>query len=105
MSRKKSLEEEINEFLDHWDSRQNYAFLRDIEPIYQLFDVGEKQEEDWAWQQIGGDEENLRVVRLTRLVYLVSWLAQFHSAKLCSINTRFKGLWKRIEKEGTLDAT
>ncbi len=98
MARKKTMEQEINDFLESWDFRQQVAFLRDIIPLFELYDV--EDEDDWVEKKVGGDEENVRTVRLIRTVYLVSRIAEFHAGKLCSINVNFKNLWKRMEKEG-----
>lgn len=98
MARKKSIEQEINDFLDIWDCRALTTFLRDIIPLFELYDV--EDEDDWVEKEVGGDAENVRTVRLIRTVYLVSRIAEFHAGKLCTINIGFKQLWKRMEKQG-----
>ncbi len=98
MGRKKTIEQEINDFLESWDCKQQIAFLRDIIPLFELYDV--EDEDDWVEKKVGGDEENVRNVRLIRTVYLVARIAEFHAGKLCSINVNFRNLWKRMEKEG-----
>ncbi len=96
MAKKKTLEEEINEFLEIWGCREMTTFLRDIIPLFELYDV--EEEADWVKDAVG--EEDERNVRLIRTVYLVSKIAEFHAGRLCSINVRFKNLWKRMEKHG-----
>lgn len=96
MGKKKSLEEEINDFLDVWDCKQQIAFLRDIIPLFELYDV--EDEDDWVENKVGGGEENVRNVRLIRTVYLVSKIAEMHSSKLCSIKFNFKNLYQKMEK-------
>lgn len=96
MPKKKSLEQEINEFLDLWDCKQLCAFLRDIIPLFELYDVDD--EDDWVKEAVG--EENQRNVRLIRTVYLVSRIAEFHTGKLCSVKMNFKDIYKRMEKQG-----
>lgn len=98
MAKKKSLEEEINEFLNDWDFRSLTNFLRDIIPLFELYDV--EDEDDWVEKAVGGDAENVRTVRLIRTVYLVSRIAEFHAGKLCSINIKYKNIWKKMEKQG-----
>lgn len=98
MKKKKTLEEDINEFLDAWDCNQIISFLKDIFPLFQLYDVDDKN--DWVEKEVGGDEENIRTVRLIRTVYLVSKIAEFHAGKLCSIKINFKDIYKRMEKNG-----
>lgn len=94
MAKKKTLEQEINDFLDAWDCKQQIAFLRDIIPLFELYDV--EDEDDWVKDAVG--KENERNVRLVRTVYLVSKIAEFHAGKLCSIKIGFKDLYKRMEK-------
>lgn len=98
MSRKLTIEEEINAFLDKWDCKQQIAFLRDIIPLFKLYDVDE--EDDWVEKEVGGDDENVRTIRMIRTVYLVSRICAFHAGKLCTVNMHFKDLWKRMEKHG-----
>lgn len=93
---KKTIEEEIINFLEIWDCKQQIAFLRDIIPLFELFDV--EDENDWVKNIVG--EENERNVRLVRMIYLVSKIAEFHAGRLCRVNTNFKNLWKKIEKQG-----
>jgi hypothetical protein len=104
MARKKTIEQEINDFLESWDCQQQIAFLRDVIPLFELYDV--EDEDDWVEKEVGGDEENVRNVRLIRTVYLVSRIAEFHAGKLCGMNIHFKNLWKRMEKanEGQRDS-
>lgn len=99
MGKKRSIEEEINLFLESWDCNQQIEFLRDIIPLFELYDV--EDESDWVKEAVG--EENERNVRLIRTVYLVSRIAEFHTGKMVSIKTKFKDLWKRMEKEGTVE--
>ncbi len=96
MGKKKSIEDEINAFLEKWDCKKLCDFLRDIIPLFELYDV--EDEDDWVKEAVG--EENERNVRLIRTVYLVSRIAAFHAGTLCCINVEFKDLWKRLEKEG-----
>lgn len=96
MSKKKALEDEIYEFLHEWDCDRLVNFLRDIIPLFELYDV--EEEDDWVKNKVG--EDNERNVRLIRTVYLISRIAEFHAGKLCGINAKFKNLWKRMEKQG-----
>lgn len=94
MRRRRSLEEEINVFLEEWDSEQMVSFLRETIALFELFDI--EDEDDWVKEVVG--EENSREVRMIRAVYLISRIAEFHSAKLCKLNIHFKGLWRKMEK-------
>lgn len=97
MTKKKTLEEDINNFLETWDYKQQVAFLRDIIPLFELYNVDD--EDDWVEKEAGGDEENIRTVRLIRTVYLVSRICDFHAGRMCSINIKFKNLWKNMEAD------
>lgn len=98
MAKKKTVEQEINDFLELWDCKQQIAFLRDIIPLFELYDV--EDEDDWVENKVGGDQENVRTVRLIRTVYLVSKMCEFHAGKFCRMNIEFKNLWKKMEKSG-----
>ena len=89
---KSRIEEEINEFLETWDCKQQMDFLKEIIPLVELYDV--EEENDWVKDAVGKDNE--RNVRLIRTVYLVSRIAEFHVGKLCFIKTHFKDLYKRL---------
>lgn len=90
---RKTLEEEINEVLEMWDAPQLTAFLRDIIPLFELWDV--EDESDWVKDAVGESDE--RNVRLIRTVYLVSRIAEFHAGRLANIKMHFKDLYKRME--------
>ena len=94
MKKIKSLEQEINEFLEKWDFNQLCNFLRDIIPLFELYDV--EDENDWVKDAVG--ESNERNVRLIRTVYLISRIAEFHTGNLAIIKMNFKDLYKRMEK-------
>jgi len=96
MKQKKTIEDEIIDFLHLWDSDCMSNFLRDIIPLIELYDADE--ENDWVRDAVG--EENERNVRIIRTVYLLSRIAENHSGKICRIKLEFKKLWERLEKEG-----
>lgn len=89
----RSLEEEINEFLEMWDCKQQVAFLRDIIPLFELYDVNE--EDDWVKEAVG--EENERNIRLIRTVYLISKIAENHTGKLTLIKIKYPKLYRKME--------
>jgi len=95
---KKTVEEDINRFLEDWGPKQLLAFLRDVIPLFELYDVVD--EDDWVEKQVGGGKENVRTVRLVRTVYLISRLCEFHTGKMVSTRAKYPELWKRMEKEG-----
>lgn len=99
MKKKKTLEDEINDFLEYWNADQMCAFLRDIIPLFELYDV--EDEDDWVADAVG--KENERNVRLIRTVYLVSRIAEFHAGKLAGVKMNFKEIYRKMEKQGTVD--
>lgn len=90
---KKSIEDQINEALDFWDCKKQIAFLRDILPLFELYDV--EDEDDWVKEAVG--EENERNVRLIRTVYLISKIAEFHAGSLASFRIKFPRLYEKME--------
>lgn len=101
MRNKKSLEDEINEFLTYWDIEQISEFFRHVEPLLQLYEISET--EDWVADQVG--EENTTNVRLIRTVYLMSRISDLFAGRFANINCHFKHLWKRLEDQGTITCT
>jgi hypothetical protein len=92
---RKTLEEEINEFLETWNATRMCDFLRDISPLFDLYDV--EEENDWVKQVVGESDE--RNVRLIRTVYLISRIAEFHTGTLAKIKTNFRDLYLRMESD------
>jgi hypothetical protein len=92
--KKKTIQQEINQFLVTWDCKQQMAFLRDIIPLFELYDVDD--EENWVRDSVGADQEN--DIRLIRTVYLVSRIAEFHAGRLLRIAFDHKNLWDRMNK-------
>lgn len=90
----KTLEQEINEFLEDWDCNQLTSFLRDIIPLFELYDV----EDDYDWVKDAVGEENERNVRLIRTVYLISKIAENHAGNLPSVKVKFKRIFERMER-------
>lgn len=99
MRNKKSLEQEINEFLEKWNSDELCKFFHNIIPLVELFNVDE--DNDWVKDIVG--EENEQNVRLIRTVYLLSRIADFHAAILSGTKVQFKDLYKRMEKVGIVE--
>lgn len=96
MPKKKTVEDEIAEFLELFGKNNLFHLLNDIAPLLELYSVDD--EGDWVKAAVG--EEDCRNVRLIRTVYLLSWFCEMHVPRLCSVRAQFKDLWKRIEKEG-----
>lgn len=97
--KKKDLETEINDFLQKMDCDRLTSFLRDIIPLFELYDV--EDESDWVTDSVG--QENERNVRLIRTVYLMSRIAEFHAPLLATLKFNFKNLYKRMENQGAVE--
>jgi hypothetical protein len=95
MNKPKEVVDEINDFLAIWDSQAMVNFLRDIIPLFELYDV--EEEDDWVKNEVG--EDNERNVRLIRTVYLISKISMQYSGKLSLLKMRFRDLWSRMEIE------
>lgn len=96
---KKTIEQEINEFLIDWDRPQMESFIRYIDALSKLYHVDENG--DWVEEAVG--EENAREVRVIQTIYLISRMAEFHAGRLVSMNIKHKKLWLRLEKEGVVE--
>lgn len=94
--KKKTLEAEINEFLEVWNQEELLSFLTHIIPLVELFYT--EEEGDWVAQIVG--EENEQNIRFIRTVYLLSRIAELHAGKLASTKINFKNLYLRMEREG-----
>lgn len=91
---KKSIEEEINEFLEVWDMDSMISFLTNAFHLTELYNV--EEEDDWVKQIVGA--EQVTTIRSIRTVYLMSKFAETQGPKLASTRSRFANLWKRLEK-------
>lgn len=96
MRKKKDIETEINEFLNYFNCERLIKFLKDIIPLFELYDV--EDEDDWVKDAVG--EEDTQNVRLIRTVYLMSRIAENHSGALATVRSKFPDMWRKIEKKG-----
>lgn len=95
MPKKITLETEINDFLEYFNGEKIISFLRDIIPLFELYDV--EDENDWVETAVGS--EDVANVRLIRTVYLMSKIAENHGAVLAWIKVNHKNIWERLENE------
>lgn len=91
-----TIEEEINSAINDWDYEQMKAFLREILPLIELFDVDEA--DDWLEIKVGGDKENVRTIRLVRTMYLIARIAHIHTPKLVSFRSKYPNLHLRMQE-------
>lgn len=95
MKKKRTLEEEINEFMKDWDHRALTRFFEDVYPLIELYKV--EQGNDWVEDIVG--KEETRTIRIIRTVHLLSKIADYHATRLCKSKVAFKDLWRRMEKQ------
>lgn len=93
---KNPVHDEIERFFETWDGPAIIAFLRDLQPVFELYDV-ESEEEDWVRLAVADGEQHQ--IRLIRTVYLMSKIADFHAGKLAMIKMLHKDLWRKMERE------
>lgn len=91
---KKTIEKEINEFLESFNLETLISFLECAIPLAELYNVEEN--DDWVEHAVGKDEAS--TIRVIRTIYLVSKLSDMHAGTLCLIKARYNKLWKRLEK-------
>ena len=96
---KKSIEQEINGFLQEWDYEQISEFFRYIQPLMELYDITE--DKDWVAEQVG--EDDATNVRLIRTVYIMSRMCENFAGRFVTINCKFKDLWLRLEKQNIIE--
>jgi HJR/Mrr/RecB family endonuclease len=97
---KKTVEQEINEFVELWDAKTLVSFLECTMHLTELYSV--EKDFDWVEKEVGKHQTS--TIRLIRTVYLISKLADVHAGKLATIKARFKNLWQRLENIDALTA-
>lgn len=104
--KKKSLSEEIEEFIELWDAPAITKMLSYIIELHKIFDVDvedeiydkfDEEDEDQYQKRIDMIEEKQNK-RLVEAAFLISWFSEFYSGKLAATNSKFKGLWERMKK-------
>lgn len=90
---KRTIEEEINDFVDCWDSDTLTSLLTCMLPIIELYNVTE--DVDWVKDAVGNDD--VQNVRIIRTVYLISKFADLHAGRLSRIKAQFPQLWRRLQ--------
>ncbi len=92
--KKKTVEEEIDQFLTYFDGDKIIKFLYDVIPLFELYDV--EDEDDWVRDAVG--EEDERNVRIIRTVYIMSKIADNHAGILSTLRLNHPRLWKRMRE-------
>ena len=92
---KKSIEEQLNKFIQEFDFHFLSQIFNDLNEIFELYDVTE--DNDWVEKQIS-EKDDLKTIRLIRTAYLLSKLAENHAGRLCTIKSQYPKLYQRLEK-------
>lgn len=92
---KLTIEEELSKFSELWTCNRLCDFLRDVISLFELYDI--QDEEDWIEKEVGPDD--VKNVRMIRMIYLISRIAENHAGILARIKIEHKSLFKRLEKE------
>lgn len=92
---KKTVEEQINEAMFDWAGQPLIEFLRDCIALFKLWDIDD--ENDWVEEAVGGDDDNVRTVRLVRTVYILSQIAEKNTGRFVSLKTKYPKLCEKME--------
>lgn len=95
MAKRKTVEEQINDAMFDWAGKPLIDFLRDTIALFKLWDI--EDEDDWLKCEVGGDDDNVRTIRLVRTVYLLSKIAENHCGKFVSLKTKYPKLHALME--------
>jgi hypothetical protein len=91
---KKTIEQQINEFVQLWAAEDLMKLFEEFEPLHYLYDVTE--EDDWVERAVG--KEDRLNVRVVRTVYLLSRLSEIFAGKFMMTNANFPKLWRKLEE-------
>lgn len=92
--KKKDVKESISKALDFWTCSDQLGFMREVVPLFRLYDVDE--ENDWVEDIVGS--EDLQNVRLMRTIFIISRIAEFHGTILFNFKLKFPNLYKEMEE-------
>lgn len=87
-----SINEYISRVMNKWNLISINPILHDMALLLELFDF----DEDWLKEQVGDEDE--KMVRLIRTLYLYSLFCDRHIGTLVEFNAQFPKLWVRLEK-------
>ncbi len=93
MKPKKTLEDEINAFLQIWNNDDLLSLIKELSEIFELYDVSD----DDDWIKLNSNEDHA-TVRIVRTVYLISRIAELFSGKLCITKIQVPRLYERLEQ-------
>jgi hypothetical protein len=89
---KKTLEEQIEGFLEIWTMDHQVKFIQDLIPLLEMFNVEEGY--DWVEEEVG--KENVVNVRLIKVVMVMSKIIDSYSGTFARAKIEYKDLHRRI---------
>ena len=93
---KKTVEQEVNDFMDVWHQEDMIAFFNEVMPLIMAYNVDLDKEEEQA--KIALDPADRRPVMVVRTAYHMVKLAEKFAGKFVAMKIQFKGLPKRMEE-------
>jgi hypothetical protein len=94
MSKKKTLEDQINQFLEIWSGDDLIDLMR---ILCRVFESCDHDESDFP-QFYGKDQEEIANMRIIYAVYMLSQIAEKFSGKLLITKMNLPRLYERMEK-------
>lgn len=102
---KKTVEEELNDFLDIWKAEDMTSFFNDFIPLIELYKVRKirkncKEGEDIYEYESETEKQSVfeREVLIATTAYLMVKFAEKHAGRMVWLKTQFKGLPDRMNK-------
>ncbi len=97
MPRSKNVEEEVSTILGLYGTDELCSFIEIAWQLGELYHVDDN--EDWVKEELqNSDDEEVRIVRLTRTAYLLSKFAYNHANLLKTIERKCPGFWQKAER-------
>ncbi len=93
---KKTLEEEVSEFVEFWMERDLISIMTQMKRIVNLYEF--KEGCDWVGEEV--NLEDADGIRLITACYLMSKFCEFNVGAMLTANTKFKRIWEKMDKVG-----
>lgn len=102
MPRHDKVDEEVNTILGLYGQDELINFFEIAIELCELYSIDESF--DWVKDELNiTDDDEVRIVRLTRTAYLLSKLAYNHANLLKSIERKCPGFWQKAERLAKLE--
>lgn len=94
MKPKKTMEDEINEFLQIWSVDDFMKFIEEIADVFSVYYMQDNEFDTFK----GKAEEEIANLRVIKTVYLISRIAELYAGKLCITKMKLPRLYERMEQ-------